>query len=581
MAAAVLALQVDKKELDDLDKKVGELKRAFQTEEPALKDIRDFVLPYRGKFSGEKADKDGQRKDKNISNGEAVLALRTLAAGLQSGVTSPARPWFKLATSDPTEDSEEVRIYLEDTQKRMELVCAQSNFYNSIHALYGELAGFGTSAMMIEEDFDSIIRCRTMTAGEYWIGLNDCLRVDKMARQLDMTARQLLGAFGLEALPEQIRQQVREDREEKPKYKVYHLIEPNPRHNPARYAAARRAVPTVYRSVYWLEGYKDQPLKVQGYHEKPFIAPRWDVVSDAIYGRSPAWECLGLVKSTNVIESDFLRGLALQTRPPMLAPDGIRDVDIAPGGMTYYTEGSTGNANQRVLPLLEVQANLAAATQKVTINEHKINQFFYADLFAMLSQYQGPKMTAQEVIERHEEKLLILGPVLERLYAEALSEFIERLYGIMYRNGLLMEVPEELEGQNIKIEYVSILAQAQRMVRRTSITDILGFVGNIAALNPDVLERIDFQEAVKQFGDYSGTPPGIIYGDEVFEEKMKAKREQEEQMMQAAQAAQVGGMVNQAADTAKTLSEADMSGANALTDISGQLGQALGGVPGG
>ena len=174
-------------------------------------------------------------------------------------------------------------------------------------------------------------------------------------------------------------------------------------------------------------------------------------------------------------------------------------------------------------------------------------------------------MTAREVVERHEEKMLQLGPVMERLTDELLDPLIDRTFSVLLRNGDLPPPPEELQGMELKVEYISILAQAQKLVGTSAVERLASFVGNLAGVRPEVLDKINFDEMVDQYGGMLGVPPQLIRPDEEVAKLRQARAQQAAQAQQAeAAAASVQG--------ARVLSETDTSSDNALTRILSNLG---------
>ena len=553
----------------DLRKVQGRFQEVWserQDWEPSWRGIRRLILPFRGFFE-EENPKDGGNRAKEVLNGSAMRAVRTLAAGLQSGVTSPARPWFQLNVTDPDlADMESVRSYTDEVQRRMMGVFARSNLYNSLHSLYLEMAGFATGAMMIVQDFHTGIRCRTFTVGEYALGLGADLRVDTFARKLKMSTVQLIQEFGKKGVPEEARRDYEAGVRLGRLWDVCQLIEPNP----TRDGTKRDNQNMAFRSTYWVVG-EDRALRVSGFHEFPVVVPRWDVVANQAYGRGPGWEALGDVRQLQKLEEDGLIALAKMVNPPMMAPDGVRHINVIPGGVTRYSDMASGG-RAGIQPLYQIQPDLGSLRAYVADKERSIRETFYVDLFAMLSSYGGPQMTAQEVIERHEEKMIMLGPVLERLHAELLDPLIARVYEIMSRSGLLPEVPEELEGADLKVEYVSILAQAQKMVGMKGIQEFMGFVGQVAGMNPEVVERVDYVELVDRAAEALGVPAGIVFGKDEFAERQAQAAEeaaQQQQMMQAME------MAKQGAGIAKDLSNVQAGGVNGIEAlVAGMGGQA-------
>ena len=156
----------------------------------------------------------------------------------------------------------------------------------------------------------------------------------------------------------------------------------------------------------------------------------------------------------------------------------------------------------------------------------------------------------------------MLGPVLERLNSELLDPLIDRVFRIMVSRGLFPEPPEELREVDLKVEYISIMAQAQKLLSANSIERLTGFAADLAAVQPDVLDKVDFDQAIDEYGGITGAPPRLIRSDDDVA-ALRANRAEQ----QAKQAQLEQGAV--AAQSAKTLSETDTGGDNALTQILG------------
>ena len=129
-------------------------------------------------------------------NETPVFALRTLAAGLMAGLTSPARPWFRLSIRDmDVSDNTPVRLWLDEVTKRILTVLSRATV--TTLCTYEELGCFGTGCMLIEEDYDDVIRCQTLTAGEYYLASSS--RIDTLYREYVLATGQVVERFGLEA----------------------------------------------------------------------------------------------------------------------------------------------------------------------------------------------------------------------------------------------------------------------------------------------------------------------------------------------------------------------------------------------
>ena len=210
----------------------------------------------------------------------------------------------------------------------------------------------------------------------------------------------------------------------------------------------------------------------------------------------------------------------------------------------------------------EVGVNLEHLRKEIQDVETRIKGDFFEDLFRDILNLDNVR-TATEIAQRNSDRLTLLGPVVERLQSGTLDVIIDRVYSIMDSQGLIPEPPEELRGQDIGVEYIGLLAQAQKAVSITGIEQIAGFVGNLAAAQPEVLDKLNTDEAVDTYADAIGVPTDVIRSDEEVE-KIRSDRAQAQQAQQAAESAA------QAAQGAKLLSETDTGGNNALTQLFGQ-----------
>jgi hypothetical protein len=548
--------------LDELRRRIAALKTERATWIPIWKEIADHISPGSGVFSDERPNR-GKRGDERIIDGEPERALRVLAAGMQSGLTSPSRPWFRLEVPDSgLSEYPPVKFWLAEVQRRMETVFARSNTYNALHMLYGEVGAFGTGAMMVLPDYRDVIRCRTFSAGEYLLALGPDLRTEVFVREGWMTAAQMVAEFGMDAVSDSVRAAFLNGSTEA-WFRILHVIEPNDE----RIEGLPGPRGMRYRSVHFEEAATEgRFLRASGFEELPVMAPRWEVRPNCVYGRGPGWTALGDSKMLQKLQEDSLMALAKVVDPPLRVPWNFRrdGVNILPGGITFVD----GSEREAVTPLYQISPDLQAVEYKIRSVKDSIGRTFFNDLFLMLTsmdQAGRRDMTAREVVERHEEKLVMLGPVLERLEGELLDPLIDRTFSIMLRSGLVPPPPEELAGMDLQVEYVSMLAQAQRMVAVTGIEQLVAFTGSLAAVNPAAVDKIDWDQTIDEYAAALGTPPGMVVSDDEVAEIREARARKE----QAAQAAQ---MAAQAAQGAKVLSEADTGGNNALSMLMGSLG---------
>ena len=513
------------------------------------RDLAANFMPRRARFldAGEDTNRGDRRN--HLWDDAGILARRTLSAGLMAGLTSPARPWFSLTLQD--EDMARlgnVKLWLHFVYERMVNVFAQSNFYDQVHLLYDELDTFGTGVLILEEDNENTIRCRTLTVGEYCLDTNSSGRVDTMYRRVRMTARQILDAWP-ETCPERIRKMAENDNPEW--LEVLHVVEPRKVGLTGRKDGAARP----FRSVYlMLDGRPDEVLEDSGYYEFPALCPRWNTTASDIYGSSPAMDALGDCLTLQSLARDGLLALEKEIKPPLLALSsaGLTRLSLDPGKVNYVNAMSQGGSLPVVSPLLQVRANLAALEQYKAQIKDQIRRMFFNDLFLLMAG-TDKRMTATEVAERSAEKMIQLGPVLDRLRSELFQPLIERVFGIMWRRGDIPEPPPEMmeTGAGLSIEFISILAQAQKQAGLAGINNTVMFAGQAAQFNPEILDKINFDEALDEVAEMNGTPPNLLRSDEEVAQIRQQRAEQMKQQQQMAQMTQVAGLVREGAGAAK------------------------------
>ena len=534
----------------------GQLKTERATWWAHWKEISDFLLPRSGRFFVQDRNR-GNRRHNNIYDNTGTRALRVLAAGMMSGMTSPARPWFRLATAD-TElmKSHAVKVWLNDCSDLIHRIFQRSNTYRALHGMYEELGTFGTAASIVLPDFANVIHHYPLTCGEYAIASNWKGEVCTLYREFQKTIAEVVAEFGIENVSPMVKSLY--DRGSLDAWvTIVHAIEPRTDRDPAKVDARNMA----WKSVHFeLGGNPDKYLRESGFRRFPALVPRWQTAGGDIYGHSPGMEALGDIKQLQHEQLRKAQAIDYKTNPPLQVPSSMknRDLELLPGGVVYV---DMGGPTQGVRSAFEVNIDLSHLLSDIQDVRERVRGSFYADLFLMLANQQDARMTATEVAERHEEKLLMLGPVLERLQNELLDPLIEMTFDRIMEAGILPPPPPEMQGHDLNVELVSMLAQAQRAVGTNSIDRFVGNLGAVAQFKPDVLDKFDTDRWADVYSDSLGLDPSIIVPDE----QVQAIRQQR---AQAAQAQHEAAMQEQQANTAAKLASAKTGGEqNALTDI--------------
>jgi hypothetical protein len=532
----------------------SELKQERSSWVAHWQELSDHLLPRSGRFFSQDRNR-GEKRYNKINDSTATKSLRILSAGMMSNMTSPARPWFRLSTSDPKlDESENVKQWLADVQQLMNMVFNKSNTYRSLHTLYEELGAFGTAGAIVLPDFQNVLHVHTLTAGEYAIGTDHQGKVDTIYREFDMTVGQVVKDFGLENCSTTVKQAWERGSQDK-WVTVMHCIEPRLNRDTGKLDAKNMPFKSVY---FELAGDSNTYLREGGFKRFPALCPRWSVSGGDIYGNSPGMEVLGDVKQLQHEQMRKAQGIDYQTKPPLQAPPNMkgREVDGLPGGISYV-EQSTGGG---IRSLFESRLDLGHLLEDIRDVRERIRGGFFADMFLMMASDTRSGITATEVAERHEEKMLMLGPVVERLHNEILSPLIDMAFDRMVEAGIIPPAPEEISGMELSVEFVSVLAQAQRAVATNSVDRFIGNLGAVAQYKPEVLDKLDADKWADEYADMLGVNPNILVpADKVAEIRM--------QRQQAQQAAQQAAAVEQIAGAAQKLGTVQTPSGNAANDV--------------
>ena len=495
-------------------------------------EVTTYLLPRNGRYFQQDRNK-GHRRHNSIYDNTGTRALRTLGAGMMAGATSPARPWFRLGTADPELNSyAPVKLWLADVTERMQLVFQKSNTYRTLHGIYEELGAFGTAGSIILPDSKNAIHHYPVTIGEYAIATDYQGRVNTLYREFQKTVGEVVREFGYNKCSTSVKNLF--DRGSLDQWITsVHAIEP--RDDRERDFKKKDNMNMAYKSCYFeMGGDGEDVLRESVYKDFPAVIPRWGIAGGDIYGNSPGMEALGDIKQLQHEQLRKAQGIDYQTKPPLQVPSYMknRDVDSLPGGVTFI-DGQQG----KIETAFNVNLNLNHLLADIQDVRQRINGSFYADLFLMLANATDTRMTATEVAERHEEKLLMLGPVLERLHNELLDPLIDNTFNRMIESGLVPPAPEELQGMELNVEFVSMLAQAQRAIGTNSIDRYVNNMGMVAQMKPDVLDKFDSDAWADGYADMLGVDPKLVVGGERVA-RIRQERAQAQQAMAQQEAQQ-------------------------------------------
>lgn len=541
---------------------VNAMKTERESFVPHWRELTDFVKPRAGRFLTDDVNKGGARNSK-IINGLPGQYLRVASAGLLAGVMSPARPWFKLETPDKAlMEYAPVKLWLEQAVEIIRTVFRQSNLYAMAPPMLTNLLLHGTGVMTHVDDFENVARFYTHPTGSYVLSQNDRLQIDTFAREYKRTCRQLVQEFGIENVSASVKNAY-----DKGNYHawfdVVQFICPNEDYK----EGSPLNTQMKYLSAHFEPGGNrtdDKLLGAKGFQEFPGYAPRWEVEGGDIYGTNcPGMVALGDVKGLQVMERRKAQGIDKQVNPPLVGPASLRNTPVSslPGGVTMYEQGS----GDGLKPLFLTNINVRDLTLDMDRIERRLGTAFFNDLFRAISDMPGIQPRNElDLTMRDQERLLQLGPVLEQVHGEFLNPMVDRVFAQCLRAGIFPDPPEELQGLELKTEYISPLAMAQRAVSTGAIDRLSGFVGGLAAAGMvGALDKFDPDQAVDEYAYAIGAPVRLTVPDDVVAQR-RAERQKAQAQAQAMEQAQMG------ADVAGKLAAAkpDNSGDSVLKTLS-------------
>lgn len=499
----------------------------------------------------------GGQANNRLFNSTASRAHRTLSAGMSSGMSSPSQPWFKLKFADSERGAAHaVKVWTDDVQTLLYAFLAQTNVYQAMQSSYRELGIFGVSSILWVPHWQYGAVAYAQTFGEYWLGQDDGLRVDTMIRDTTMSAGQMAERFAEDKLSRTVKNLLA-DKKFDAQVEVRHIIEPN------RDRAFGKLDKTnmAYRSYYIEQGSDEKKvLEVGGFKRKPMSTPRWESMGTSAYSVGPGFDALPESRKVQLQEIRYQQAQDYTVRPSLEMAVANRNsgANLIPGGITW--SASQDLAGQGAKPIWQINASaLPALSQDISQRtEPAILDAFYANLFMAITNMRGVQpRNVEEIARRNEEQLAQLGPVVDRVQVEKLAVIVLQAFEMLSDAGKLPPVPEEINGAELSIEFISVLAQAQRMIGLGSMERAVGFVGNIAGVYPAILDVPDFEGIVADYTSRLGIPAKSMRSEKDVAAIREQRAAEQQQAAQAEQMAAMAPAMQQVAAGAELLSKTD------------------------
>jgi hypothetical protein len=138
--------------------------------------------------------------------------------------------------------------------------------------------------------------------------------------------------------------------------------------------------------------------------------------------------------------------------------------------------------------------------------------------------------------------MVLLSPLLEQVHS-GLKLIMEWVFNECVERGIIPEPPKQIQGGNLEIEFVSMLAQAQKAVKISGMERFTTFTINLAqAIDPALVMKLNGAKIIDDYADFVNINPEQILATEEWEKQKAAlqqKQQQAEQMAQMQQGSEV------------------------------------------
>ena len=486
--------------------------------------IEKFVVPFRGRFFEEDAGENSiewRKRDK--FDDTAVMAAQTLASSIQSALTSPSTKWFSfLFRQDELNKNEEAKKWLEECEVKCFQALQDSNFNSEASEYYLDIVSMGTGVILEEwntkeEEFEFT----TIPLDEAYFHIDHKNRMISLFRKLNWTPIQIVEKFGMENVPQSIKDKALNADQKNTKIKVIFAIYKRKNKNGVNTSKVLTPENRPFGYKYFTYDSCDELGKEGGYYEMPAFSSRWRKVSGSKMGYSPAMVVLSDILTLNEVTEMTLEALGKVIDPTTLTTERglLSDLDLSRGGLTVVRDINDVKA-------YESKARFDVGEIKIDRIQESINRAFFVD---QLQLKQSPAMTATEVQVRYELMQRLLGPTYGRFKEDWLDPSIQRTFWTQYREGKLPEMPDsvkELQGE-FDIEYVGPMAKAQKAEVMQSIERWIASLASISEAFPEVMDIPDVDAIAKGLADMSGVPLKYINKEDNIKETREARKEQQ------------------------------------------------------
>lgn len=533
----------------------SELETAYNQIKADWQELSDYFLPRSVRFLVRNVNKT-PAKNKKIKDSATLKAVRNFSSGMMSGATNPAMNWFRIRIKNYNIKYDWiVKKWCAVVEQTIKDVFNSSNFYEKLPSAYKQIGVFGLSVISLEEDAETVMRAKLLPIGSYRYAKNENGVVDTMCRVYTETAKNLYTKFGEENVSQAVLNCIKNKRFEE-MFEVVHFVEPNADYMPDSVWAKNKKYISVY---YEVSGDKDKLLSKSGFDKFPYVVFESEVNGEDVY---PS-DCCGInalpdAKQLMAMVVDEGKIIKKISSPQLRGPAELKNKKLTDQPATFTENNQNGDGLQ---PIYQVPPQVVQPLDAlIEAKRQSIYELFFNDLFAMILNTADRGRTATEVNELKEEKMTLLSPILEQIHS-GLKTVMAWIFIECMNKRIIPPAPAQIAGGELEIEFVSMLAQAQKAQKISAMERFTTFTLNLAqAADPVLVKKLNAAKIIDDYADFVNINPEQLVSTEDVDKIRQAMEEKQQQQEQMA-------MMQQGSEMIKNVGGADAFGGELMSRI--------------
>lgn len=494
--------------------------------------------------------------DNTAQNCNQLMASAMIGAMWPNGARSmrllPPRKFSKA-------DNPQIKAWYQDAYEIMVEVLdhPDAGFITALEEHMEDQGAFGLSGVSAEEEADDEVPFvfRGVDVKNACVAENSKGMVDTVYITREYTVRQMVQEYGLENLSSELREKYNTGKTEE-KHQVLWAIEPRQDRNPFAFGNKNFPIASIH-----IEVKTGKILKESGYYEMPVFVTRFWKAMGEVRGRSPAMSALPDILELNAIREAIPIAIEKSLDPPLAVMDdgslGGGVIDTSAGALNVFSMSGrlNGNANMRPVEPINTVGELNSTYARVTELKEDIGMHFFKD--RLMDFNNKVKMTLGEAHMRDGLREQSLSAIYNRQYRELFMPCLKRVFNSLLRRGFFgvfpgtpeeaeliakginpKHIPEEVKDlilsnkEVYRIEFISPAARIMHSEELMGIRQTAEFVVGLAQVNPEALDNIDLDTAVKRFRELTGTSDDMSRTADEIKAIREQRAQQQQQMMQ-------------------------------------------------